>query len=319
MIANVKCPACPFTARAKVPDDAKKVKCPKCGTRIELTPPEEEFFVDDFIEDEPEPTLAPLRSPIPDMTIPDSVAEPPPPVVAEAPPMVTPAPEVEPTWIVTEPRSFGIFARSITGGVVYDICDGETDEVLGKAKERVDGTKAAVGILVGRHAMQGVILITDEETRETVLVIERENLGVLGLKPAKVRLYDHRDELLATFKAGKQILGGLALDFDADCVIHGDDKEKWGVAKGEKRRNPNYAFHDVDGSRLARVRGKGKTQGFMAAAGSWTGKGGWLKITLDDAFDASPAQKLLVLGVVIAIESLITTVKETKPGQIRLS
>lgn len=319
MIANVKCPACPFTARAKVPDDAKKVKCPKCGTRIELAPhAEEEFFVDEFIEEETEPTLAPL---IPSMEIPDS----PPPVLAaaEPPPMVSEVPEVEPeaepSWVLTEPRSFGIFPRSITGGVAYNICDGETDEILGKAKEQVDGNKAVVGVLVGRHATKGVIVITDAETREPVLVIERENLGVLGMKPAKVKLYDHCDELLASFKAGKQVFGGLGIDFDADCLIHGPDDEKWGIAKGPKRREPDYEFRDIDGSKLARVRGKGKTQGFMAASGSWTGKGGWLKVTFADGFDASPAQKLLVLGVVIAIESLITTVKETKPGQIRLN
>jgi hypothetical protein len=231
--------------------------------------------------------------------------------------MVTAAPEPVESWDLTKPRAFGIFARSVMGGVVYELCDADTDEVVGSAKEKVDGNKAVVGVLFGRHATQGVIFVTDDETGEAVMVIERENLGVLGMKPANVTLYDHRDEVLATFEAGKKTFGGLGIDFDADCVIYGDDDEKWGIAKGPKKKNPDYTIRDIDGTKLARVRGKGDPS-FIGPSNSWTGKGGWLKVTLEDEFDASPAQKLIVLGVVIAIESLISTLKEQRPGRIRL-
>lgn len=323
MIANVKCPACPFTARAKVPDDAKKVKCPKCGTRIELNPPpaEEEFYVDEIIEDEPaepELTLAPLKSsppPVPNMTIDDPPEAPP--QQEKPPPMVIAVPESEETWDLTQPRSFGIHARSVMGGVSYEICDADADEVVGMAREKVDGNKAMVGVLFGRHATQGVIFVTDDQTGDALMVIERQNLGVLGMKPANVKLYDQHDEVLASFEVGKRVFGGLGIDFDVDCVIYGDDDEKWGIAKGQKKKNPDYDIRDIDGTKLARVRGKGKPS-FIGPSNSWTGRGGWLKVTLEDHFDASPSQKLIVLGVVIAIESLISTLKEQRPGRIRL-
>src|SRR5436190_5582109 len=115
MIADVKCPSCPFRARAKIPDGAKKVKCPKCGTRIELAPPaEEEFYVDEIIEEEPELTLAPLQ-PLSQPAQPPAVTTDEADDDDDAPPMVTAAPVPEAAWDLTQPRSFGICARAIMG------------------------------------------------------------------------------------------------------------------------------------------------------------------------------------------------------------
>src|SRR5262249_55582661 len=92
--------------------------------------------------------------------------------------------------------------------------------------------------------------------------------------------------------------------------------EEWAVAEGNKKREPDYIYVGNDGKKLAKVRGKGDPKGFLAAAGSWTGKGGWLKLTF--LKDLTPPEKLIVLGMTITIESIITTLKESKRGQMRL-
>ena len=46
-----------------------------------------------------------------------------------------------------KPKVLGIFPRNITGGVAYDLCDAETDDVLADAREEVSSNKALVGFL----------------------------------------------------------------------------------------------------------------------------------------------------------------------------
>ncbi len=309
MLVKLQCPSCSAKCSGNIPDGTKKLKCPKCRSLIDLPPPAEEEPIE----------ITPI-------------AEAPPMVLAvpDEPPTVLAAPEDEAEeepvkrkkrdWELLKPRTFGLYSRSIMGGLVYDICDGDSDDVLGRATEKVTAGKTLAGFLVGRQMMEGTIAVSDDETGKPVLLIERTNFNhsILGATPCKVKLRDHHDELLARFELGEKMWGGIALNFDADCTIINADKDEWAVAEGLKNRTPDYVFLDPDGKKLARVRGKGTTKGFMAASSSWTGKGGWLKISISDGFDATPAEKLIILGTAIAIEFIVTTIGETKPGTIRL-
>src|SRR5205823_849882 len=118
-------------------------------------------------------------------------------------------------------NAFGIFPRSIVGGVHYEICDPDSDRVVGRAIEQVSGSKALAGFLFGRQMMDGTIVVLDERTQQRLLVIERSSVmdGVITAKPSKVKLWNQRDELLARFSLFTKALGGFVLDFDADCTV----------------------------------------------------------------------------------------------------
>jgi hypothetical protein len=247
----------------------------------------------------------------------------------EEPPVVLAVAEDQPdeeargkktNWGLVQPESFAIAPKKILMGVEYEISDADTEDVVGLATEKVTANKALVGYFMGRQMMEGIIAVIDEDTDKPVLLIERSNfrMSLTGAKPCKVKLFDHREKLLAQFKFGEPMWSGIALDFNKDTTVYDGSKEEWGVLEGDKDRAPDYLFRSAAGKKLARVRGKGTTNGMLAPSGSWTGKGGWLKVSISDGIDLTPTDKLIVLGTAVAIESIITTMFETKPGTIRL-
>jgi hypothetical protein len=203
----------------------------------------------------------------------------------------------------------------LTSPLHYEISDADTDEVLGDAAEQTDAGTQALKTLFGLRAnMAGSLLISDAADGESLLIIERGRIKPMFFtEPCTIKLYGPSDYLLAWFKAGTPMLGGLGTNWNADCWICDDRDNEWANITGNKYTKPDYTIRREDGKGLARVKAGGKWNGFFRTGWAWTDHDGWLDIALNDRVVKDRAMKLILLGSIVAYESIIANLPQRPP------
>jgi hypothetical protein len=185
--------------------------------------------------------------------------------------------------------------------------------VIGDTTELVSGSDRTLRVFgMHRSQMEGTLTLSDARTGEPALLIERGQFkGAMFSRPCTVKLYDPSDRLLAWFEAGSP--HGMVVNWNADCWLRDDRDRKWAVAEGPKYPRPDYDIRSRDGDVLARVCGEGRTSGFLAPGISWTAQKGELRLTLHGRAAREPVLKLVLLGAVVACESIISSMYIARP------
>jgi hypothetical protein len=325
-IANVManpltCPLCRAAFEYDAPPSMQFVDCPACRARVpvlRLELPEEEILVGEVVED------VIIGEVVEDIAVGEvveddgqrPVAQPaarPKAVPPPLPPSV-PVPAVE----MLRPWDYMVSCKARSGlasMLHYEISDAETEQVLGDAVEQSSAGQQFFKTLFGLRAhLAGSLMVTDAATDEPVLAIERGRItGTFFTKPCTINLYGPHDRLLAWFKAGTPMFGGLGTNWNADCLVcDAQDNELFNL-EGTKYTRPDYRIRRHDGKVLARVKAGGKWKAFFRSGFAWTDHDGWLDVAINDRAVTDPTTKLILLGTIIAYESIIANLPPPRP------
>jgi hypothetical protein len=313
MARSLTCPLCRDSFEHDLPAAVQFVDCPTCRVRIPVplpTRPAEEIIASEVGED------VPVGEVVEDIPVGEVVeGGPAVPPKAVLPPLALPAgPSVE----LLRPWEFMVSCKarsSLTSNLHYEISDAATQQVLGDAVEQTSAGTQFVKTLFGmRAALAGTLLVSDALTGDPVLAIERGRLtGTFFTKPCTIRLYGPHDQLLAWFEAGTPMLAGLAVNWNAECWIYDDQDNVLASIDGTKYTRPDYRLRRPDGKVLARVQAGGQWNPWFRSGMAWTDHDGWLDVHINDRTVKDPTTKLIVLGSIVAYESIIANLPPPRP------
>jgi hypothetical protein len=311
MIHTFSCPSCQYRFKGKVPTNAKRVRCPKCQSILDV--PQAEVFVGEVVE-----PVVPVGEIVEQDVLVGEVVEDQVLVgeVVETAPVARPAAPARdaspdfgsprlPRSDVLRPLEYHVFATSQGHTMWYDVRDADGGETLGELREIVSGGKRAA--LVGnvkRGQMAGHFELIDADSEDCLLRVRRSAFkAVVALQPCEVKLLGPDDRRLASFEAGKLVWNGTAVDWDTDCWIRDAAGRKWACLAGKKMIRPDFEIHDRADKVLAEVRARSTRKRVFGAS-----TGGTLEVTFRERLARDPVAKLVLLGSIAVYESIMDLV-----------
>jgi hypothetical protein len=207
-------------------------------------------------------------------------------------------------------RSFRIRADSTSpSSLDYNIFDPTSDEAIGYVQDRSEGSGGLLEAFSQKGSYASRAAIYDAATDKAILIVHRDAFRqVIGFKPARVEICDHRDRVLGWFEVKPLPAKGV-------FTIHDHRDRPFAEVEGKWFPEPDYVYLKPDGAKIARLSAEGEVRRFFTSALSWCKRGGVLSLVVARDLAENPQAKALLLATTITLEQFSGSMRI--PSQIR--